>query len=262
MSDLTPETLALVLEVAKEAGTIQLARRGEALSEIEKDGGTTFATAVDVACEEVILGALRPRFPHHRFIAEESGDSGDPSSAYTWAIDPLDGTVNYVSGQPYFAVSIGLIRYDAPVLGVIHLPAFGTTYWATRGQGAFRDDTRIHVSKQAQLRRSFVGFDMSDLGTRAAEIRRLLVPAADSIRFAYVFGSAATNLAFVADGTLDGYAHNASIWDFAAGVLLVEEAGGRVTDFDGHPLDWSRHRLDLVATNSLLHDALLSAIRT
>jgi myo-inositol-1(or 4)-monophosphatase len=86
------------------------------------------------------------------------------------------------------------------------------------------------------------------------------VPAADSIRFAYVFGSAAANLAFVADGTLDGYAHTASIWDFAAGGLLVEEAGGRVTDFGGSPLDWSRRRLDLVATNSELHDALLSSI--
>jgi myo-inositol-1(or 4)-monophosphatase len=261
MSDVTPEILALVLAVAREAGAIQLARRGEVPSEIEKDGGATFATAVDVACEQVILDALRPRFPEHRFIAEESGDSGDAGAAYTWAIDPLDGTVNYVSGQPYFAVSIGLMRYDAPVLGVIHLPAFGTTYWATRGQGAFRDDTRIHVSKQTQLRRSFVGFDMSDLGTRADEIRRLLVPAADSIRFAYVFGSAAANLAFVADGTLDGYAHTASIWDFAAGGLLVEEAGGRVTDFEGAPLDWSRRRLDLVATNGALHDPLLSSIR-
>ena len=261
MSDVTPEILALVLAVAREAGAIQLARRGEVPSEIEKDGGTTFATAVDVACEQVILDALRPRFPGHRFIAEESGDSGDAGAAYTWAIDPLDGTVNYVSGQPYFAVSIGLMRYDAPVLGVIHLPAFGTTYWATRGQGAFRDDMRIRVSAQTQLRRSFVGFDMSDLGTRADEIRRLLVPAADSIRFAYVFGSAAANLAFVADGTLDGYAHTASIWDFAAGGLLVEEAGGRVTDFDGAPLDWSRRRLDLVATNTALHDPLLASIR-
>ena len=260
MSEVTPETLAVVLAVAREAGAIQLARRGEALSEIEKDGGVTFATAVDVACEQVILDALRPRFPDHRFIAEESGDSGDALAAYTWAIDPLDGTVNYVSGQPYFAVSIGLMRDNAPELGVIHLPAFGTTYWAMRGEGAFRDGTRIHVSPQTQLRRSFIGFDMSDLGTRADEIRRLMLPAADGIRFAYVFGSAAANLAFVADGTLDGYAHTASIWDFAAGGLLVEEAGGRLTDFDGASLDWSRRRLDLVATNTALHPSLLAQL--
>lgn len=261
MSDASRETLELVLAVAREAGVIQLARRGERLSEVEKDGGGSFATAVDVACEQVILDALRPRFPHHRFIAEESGDAGDAGAEYTWAIDPLDGTVNYVSGQPYFAVSIGLLRRDAPVLGVIHLPAFGTTYWALRGEGAFRDGTRLRVSGQSDLRRAVLGFDLPDVGTRGDEVRRLFLPVVDAVRFAYVFGSAAANLAFVAEGTLDGYPHTAWIWDFAAGALLVEESGGRVGDFDGRPLDWSRRRLDLVATNAALHDALLYWIR-
>jgi myo-inositol-1(or 4)-monophosphatase len=256
MGDATQETLQLVLAVAREAGRIQLERRGERPSEVEKDGGASFATAVDYACEQVILDTLRPRFPHHRFIAEESGAAGAEAAEYTWAIDPLDGTIAYVSSQPYFAVSIGLLWHDEPVLGVVHLPAFGRTYWALRGEGAFRDGTPIHVSAQAQLRRALLGFDLPDLGARADELRRLLLPVADAVRFAYVFGGAAANLAFVAEGTLDGYAHIASIWDFAAGGLLVEEAGGRVSDFEGRPLDWSRRRLDLVATNGGLHAAL------
>ena len=261
MTDATPETLETVLAVAREAGAIQLARRGERLGEIEKDGGASFATAVDVACEQAILDTLRRRFPLHRFIAEESGDAGRADAEYTWAIDPLDGTVNYVSGQPYFAVSIGLIRQGLPVLGVIHLPAFAKTFWAIRGEGAFRDHTRIAVSGDTQLRRALVGFDLPDLGARADEVRRLLLPVVDGIRFGYVFGSAATNLAFVAEGTLHGYAHTAWIWDFAAGALLVEEAGGRVTDFDGRPLDWSRRRLDVVATNAALQDALVARVQ-
>src|SRR5438093_10838330 len=146
MSDATQETLEAVIAVARDAGAIQLARRGERLAEVEKDGGGSFATAVDYACEKVILDALRPRFPHHRFIAEESGVAGAEDAEYTWAIDPLDGTTAYVSGQPYFAVSIGLVHHGEPVLGVIHLPQFGRMYSAIRGSGAFRDGTRIQVS--------------------------------------------------------------------------------------------------------------------
>jgi myo-inositol-1(or 4)-monophosphatase len=261
MNDATHETLDAVVAVAREAGAIQLARRGERLAEVEKDGGGSFATAVDVACEALILDALRARFPHHGFIAEESGVAGVENAEYTWAIDPLDGTIAYVSGQPYFAVSIGLLRHRTPVLGVIHLPEFRRTYSAIRGEGAFRDGTRIHVSGQAELRRALIGFDLGDIGARADEVRRLMLPVVDAVRFAHVFGGAAANLAFVAEGSLDGYAHAASLWDFAAGGLLVEEAGGRVSDFGGRALEWSQQRLELVATNALLHDALLTRQR-
>src|SRR5215213_4398258 len=121
--DVTHATVDTVIAVAREAGALQLARRSERLAEVEKDGGGSFATAVDVDCERLILDALRGRFPHHRFIAEESGAAGDEDAEYTWAIDPLDGTIAYVTGQPYFAVSIGLLKERRPVLGVIHLPS-------------------------------------------------------------------------------------------------------------------------------------------
>ena len=133
-------------------------------------------------------------------------------------------------------------------------------YSAIRGSGAFRDGTRIQVSTEAELRRAVIGFDLGDLGTRADEIRKLLLPVADAVRFAYVFGGAAANLAFVAEGTLDGYAHTASIWDYAAGALLVTEAGGRLSNFEGGALDWSQTRLSLVATNGRVHEALLSRL--
>jgi myo-inositol-1(or 4)-monophosphatase len=262
MNDANHETLETVMAVARDAGAMQLARRGERLAEVEKDGGGSFATAVDVACEQLILDVLRPRFRHHAFIAEESGVAGVEGAEYTWAIDPLDGTIAYVTGQPYFAVSIGLLRHRTPVLGVVHLPAFGRMYSAIRGEGAFRDGARIHVSGEAELRRAVVGFDLGEVGARADEIRRLLLPVVDAVRFAHVFGGAAANLAFVAEGSLDAYTHAASLWDFAAGGLLVEEAGGRVSDFDGGALDWSQRRLSLVATNASLHDALLDRLRS
>ena len=262
MRDATPRTLDAVIAVAREAGVLQLARRGERLAEDDKDGGGSFATDVDYACEKVILAALRPRFPHHRFVAEESGTSGPDDAEYTWAIDPLDGTTAYVTGQPFFAVSIGLLHRGEPVLGVIHLPEFARMYWALRGAGAFRDGTRLRVSSESVLRRATIGFDLGALGTRTTEVTSLLLPVVDEVRFAHVFGGAAANLAFVADGTLEGYAHTAALWDYAAGAVLVEEAGGRVTDFAGQRLDWSRASLNLVATNGVIHDALLARLRS
>jgi myo-inositol-1(or 4)-monophosphatase len=250
--------LDAALDAAREAGTIQLASRGQRWTQFDKDQGASFATEVDHRCERVIIDRLATEFPAHAFLAEESGASGSQAAEYTWIIDPLDGTISYVSGQPYFAVSIGLLRDRVPMLGVINLPAFGAMYWATRGGGAFRDGTPIRVSAERDLRRAVVGLDLPDLGKRAAEIRSLSLPIADFVRFAYVFGGAAANLAFVAEGKLEAYAHTASPWDFAAGVVLVTEAGGRVTTPRGEALDWSSRRLDLVATNGALHVPLLA----
>ncbi len=253
--------LEAALHAAREAGKIQLSSCGQRVEEFEKDRGASFATEVDYRCEQAILDVLRERFPDHGFIAEESGSSGVEHAEHTWAIDPLDGTISYVSGQPYFAVSIGLLRASEPVLGVIHLPALGKTYWASRGGGAYRDGDRIHVSGEAQLHRAVLGFDLPDIGARTAEVRRLMLLMVDVVRFAYVFGGAAANLAFVAEGTLDGYVHDASIWDFAAGAVLVAEAGDRVSDPDGQRLHWTERKLSLAATNGTLHDAVLERLR-
>ena len=141
--------LEAATHAAREAGEIQLAARGQRMDEVEKGRGASFATELDYRCENAILSILRDRFPDHAFIAEESGTSGIEDAEYTWAIDPLDGTISYVSGQPYFAVSIGLLRAREPVLGVINLPALGKMYWGARGTGAFRDGQRIHVSGEA-----------------------------------------------------------------------------------------------------------------
>src|ERR1051325_9262646 len=128
MRDATPRTLDAVIAVAREAGVLQLARRGERLAEDDKDGGGSFATDVDYACEKVILAALRPRFPHHRFVAEEPGTSGPHAAEYRWAIAPLDDTTASVAGHPFFEVSLALLPRGEPVLGVIHLPEFARMY--------------------------------------------------------------------------------------------------------------------------------------
>lgn len=262
MSSTTPAAmLAAAIHAAREAGAIQLASRGQRLTEYEKEKDHTFATEVDYRCEQAIIGLLRARFPSHGFLAEESGRSGLDDAEYVWVIDPLDGTIAYVSGQPYFSVSIGLLHRGVPVVGVVNVPALGNLYSAARGAGAFRNASPIRVGAERRLDRAIIGLDLRNVGARLPNIQRFMVPLVEHVRFAYVFGGAAANLAFVADASFDGYAHIASRWDFAAGVVLIEEAGGRVSDPDGRPLDWSSDTLALVAGNPWMHAAILERLR-
>ena len=192
-----------------------------------------FVTQVDREAEAIIIADIRKAYPHHAILAEESGAAGDDE--YRWIIDPLDGTTNYLHGFPQFCVSIALEHRGRLDQGVVFDPLRQELFTASRGAGAHLNDRRIRVSRQTTLAGSLLGTGFPfrgdyDLDTYL-ETMRALIPKSAGVRRA---GAAALDLAYVAAGRLDGFwEFGLEPWDMAAGVLLIREAGGLVTDADG-----------------------------
>ncbi|MCA9961726.1 MAG: inositol monophosphatase, partial [Anaerolineales bacterium] len=214
----------------------------------------------DTAAEAIILERLRTAFPDHYVIAEESGHNGT-QGLYTWYIDPLDGTNNFAHGFPVFCVSLALYEGDQPLLGVIYDPLREECFTAVRGAGAFLQrgerQTRLQVSKTTEMVDAMLatGFpydrhtsDLDNLAQTAVFLKRI-----QGLRRA---GSAALDLAYVAAGRLDGYwEFKLHSWDVAAGVLLVQEAGGQVELIDGSPFAIAP-KLSLVASNGRIQHTM------
>lgn len=216
-------------------------------------------TDADRASEDLIVAAIRERFPDHAILAEEGSDIPG-ASGYTWVIDPLDGTMNYFHGLPIWSVSIALLSAGAPLLGVVYDPTRDELFSAERGRGAFLNGRRLYVSRTARLAESLLttGFPYSRAAqpdNNLREFSRLLLKARDIRRP----GSAALDLCSTAAGRCDGHWELIlSLWDVAAGALIVAEAGGTVTDRHGRPwLPWQGH---IVATNGHIHAELISEL--
>ncbi len=192
-----------------------------------------FVTKVDQEAEAIIIADIRKAYPDHAILAEESGAAGD--SEYRWIIDPLDGTTNYLHGFPQFCVSIAVEYRGRLDQGVVFDPLRQELFTASRGAGARLDDRRIRVTRQSTLEGSLLGTGFPfrgayDLDTYL-ETMRALVPRSAGVRRA---GAAALDLAYVAAGRLDGFwEFGLEPWDMAAGVLMIQEAGGMVTDAQG-----------------------------
>ncbi len=224
----------VVVKAARRAGDLILRHVGrvETLSVFEKSK-QDYASEVDAQAEAEIIRELKRAFPDHAFLAEESGQTG--KSRYTWVIDPLDGTSNFLHGIPHFCVSIALLDNQEPVLGVIYDPLRNEIYSAVKGSGAVLNDKRIRVAQRndlsgAMLITGFAPRQRSKIGAQLEAVRELMRDAEDVRRT----GSAALDLAYVAAGRADAYFEAGVMpWDIAAGVLLVREAGGRVCDFRG-----------------------------
>jgi myo-inositol-1(or 4)-monophosphatase len=231
--------------------------------DVDEKGRNDFVTVVDRKSQQVILDAIRAAFPRDFIVAEESLPAGfneGADSRRRWYIDPLDGTTNYIHAYPHFAVTIALEVDGELCMGVTHSPVYRETYHAVRGEGAYMNDARIRVSS------AVVGGPIM-LGTGFPfRARHLLETYLKS--FAFFFnhsrglrrgGSAALDLAYVAAGRFDGFWElTLSPWDIAAGVLLVEEAGGRVTDFFGGTSYLQTGHI--VVTNRLIHDWMLGGV--
>ncbi|HJW83286.1 MAG TPA: inositol monophosphatase family protein [Anaerolineae bacterium] len=223
-------------------------------------GAIDLVTEADRASEALILKMLSEQFPDHAFYAEESGASGNHSS-HVWVIDPLDGTTNFAHGFPVFCATLALQIDGRAELGVTFDPLREELFTAQRGRGAFLNDRPIHVSGTPHLSSSLLvtGFPYDRQTSAHNNLRQhtaMLMKSQGVLRV----GSAALDLASVACGRLDGFwEFKLSSWDWAAGALLVEEAGGRVTDMSGSRLD-PRGR-DLVASNGLIHDGMLDVLR-
>ena len=241
--------------IAREAGTLLMQYFGRVT--IQYKGEVDLVTEADRASEKLIVERLRARWPEYGIVAEE-GTRSDPDAEYLWYVDPLDGTTNFAHGYPVFCVSIALTRKDGQLeAGVLYDPTRDEMFAAERGQGAQLNGGAIHVSKTKALLESLLGtgfpshkrhknpniFFYHHITLRSHGVRRA--------------GSAALDLANVACGRYDGFwEFNLNPWDTAAGVLLVQEAGGLVTRFDGTPF-----RLDsreVLASNGLIHQELIA----
>lgn len=176
----------------------------------------------------------------------------------------MDGTFTFAHNLPYFSVSIGLVDSGKPIFfwgGVINNIAAKRLYWAVDKRGAFVNGKRIRVSKHPDLDSSAFSLGFGHRGKRSDKHEAYIKLLINKVGYPYEFGSAATTLAMVAVGELDGYVAQAWLWDFAAGAVIIKEAGGVVTDFKGGKIDWTKHRLDLVASNKLLHNQIIEVLQ-
>jgi myo-inositol-1(or 4)-monophosphatase len=244
----------IALQAARAGGQVLMNKFGFSLV-IEHKGEIDLVTDADRAAEKAIVNVLRGTFPRHDILAEEA-DYEQMNSSYRWIIDPLDGTTNFAHGLPWFAVSIALSINDKIVLGVVFQPYSGEMFVAEKGKGAFLNDSRIHVSRTGAMEQALLAtgfpYDLKQSPVNNLDHFSHFQLTAQGCRRA---GAASLDLANTAAGRLDGYWEmKLKPWDMAAGKLLVEEAGGRVSDFDGAPLGLSGQ--ECLASNGLLHQAM------
>ena len=256
----TREVLELALRLAREAGKIQRDRYETDLDVRTKGTTIDLVTEVDHACEALIVGEIERLRPDDAILAEEGSGLDREGATWRWVIDPLDGTTNYAHGFPRFCVSIGVELEGVREVGVAYDPLLDECFHAARGHGAWKGDRQISVSPEPDLGNALVatGFAYDVRKSRednVAEFARVLKGARGLRRD----GSAALDLCYVASGRLDAYwEQKLSPWDVAAGFLIVEEAGGRVTDMNGGPAPSSGRQI--VASNGLIHDAILERL--
>jgi len=251
--------LNIAVRAARNAGDL-IQRSSENISQltINKKSKNDFVSEVDRMAEQEIIQIIKQAYPDHGIIAEESGEQ--KGNDFTWIIDPLDGTTNYLHGYPQYAVSIALKKGNKIELGVVYDPLKDELFTATRGGGAMLNNRRIRVSKQIDLSTALLGtgfpFKYPQHLDAYIGMFKTLTPATAGIRRA---GSAAIDLAYLATGRLDGFWEiGLKEWDMAAGVLLIQEAGGVITDFSFK--DQYLRSGNIIAGNPKMHQAIFQAI--
>lgn len=256
-------TAEVAEQVVRDAGTAIRLRFQDFLGEnphrplqVAYKGRNNIVTDVDRSVEADAFATLSKEFPHASLWGEES--ERQTRGRYTWVLDPLDGTRNFASGIPQFAVSLALLEGDTPVMGMTYDPMRDELFSALRGNGAFLNGSRIRCSREALLDQSILGFDLGYADEQAAsllEVLRHLWPRAQAYR---ICGSAALGLAYVAAGRFDLYAHHhLQPWDMAAGLLLVQEAEGVTTNLQGRAVTVHSPAV-LAAGQELLSEFLLA----
>lgn len=221
-----------------------------------KEGINNLVTEADHASEKAIFDTIRNDFPDHFLLSEEAGEIVQ-DSAYKWIIDPIDGTINFANGIPICCVSIGIEHQGRMIMGAVYNPFIREFFFAEKGKGATLNDQPVHVSDKADVGTSCLvtGFPYTylDQPNGPLEVFSRLIRSGIPVRR---LGSAAIDLCWVAAGRFDGfYEHKLQAWDSAAGYLIVEEAGGKVTDMEGNP--YNPYQPGIVATNGKIHDELL-----
>ena len=250
--------LDVARRIAVAAGDMLEKRRSARRSIRFKDGAGNLVTDMDHASEEMIVKAIAREFPDHAIVAEERGSTGG-DSPHRWYVDPIDGTTNYAHGFPMWAVTLAYERHGRLEAGVTYAPLLREIYWARRGGGAFRNGRRIRVAACRRVEDALLctGFSYT-LAWRRVNLRhfsRFLMKARAIRRV----GAASLDLCWTAAGAFDGFWEmRLGPWDMAAGIVILEEAGAKVSDFAGRPVDLSHG--DLLGANPVLHRRMLDVL--
>ena len=251
--------LNFAIETAREAGQILLEKFGRKIN-ISKKGDINLVTEADLASEKYIIEKINSRYPKHAILAEESGEAIVEGATWKWIIDPLDGTTNYAHGYPCFCVTIALEHDGEIVIGVTFDPTRDELFASERGGGATLNNKPIRVSETPELKDALLvtGFPYD---TREREnFVRHFTGFTHKSRGIRRDGSAAIDMAYVACGRFDGFwEEGLHAWDVAAGVLLIEEAGGRVSYYDDSK--FSIYKPPICASNSLIHGEMLEVLK-
>lgn len=248
-----------IVEAARAAGAVIQSYFNGPFRVESKDGRNNLVTEVDRHAETAIIGIIRRDWPGHTIISEEVGEMIQDSD-YQWIIDPIDGTVNFAHGIPICCVSIGLRHQGKMLMGVVYNPMMNEFFFAERGKGAYLNDAPIKVSEKADFKTACLvtGFPYKWPETKEHPIKvfeRMILQGLPVRRL----GSAAIDLCWVACGRFDGFwEYNLNSWDVAAGYLIVREAGGRISNFDG--TETTVFEKETLATNGLIHEEMLRVI--
>jgi myo-inositol-1(or 4)-monophosphatase len=254
-----PRLLTTAIEAVVKAGELQMAHFGHAIR-VDKKGTIDLVTEVDVAVERMFRALIGARYPTHAILAEELGGAMSAPAGPCWVFDPIDGTTNYAHGLPIFCASLALEFDGVAQIAAIYDPTRRELFTAERGGGAFLNGRPLHVSSVDALIDALLvtGFPY-DVHERVDEIVGLFGDFIGCARAVRRLGSAALDLCYVAAGRMDGFwESDLKAWDIAAGALIVEEAGGRITNMAGEP--YSSRGRHVLATNDRLHDAMLGVI--
>jgi len=251
-----------MIDAARKAGRGLARDFGEVAElQVSKKGAGDYVSAADLKAEQVLVDELTRARPGYGVLAEERGEVEGTDKSHTWIIDPLDGTTNFLHAIPHFAVNIALQREGVIVAAVTYNPASADIFWSERGKGAFLNDKRLRVAARRDLTESLLATGIPFVGRPGhATFLKELHQIAQRVSGVRRYGSAALDLAWVAAGRFDGFwERDLSPWDLAAGILMVKEAGGVVTDADGgdDPLVTG----SVCAANTELHPKLLERLK-
>ncbi|WP_136660883.1 inositol monophosphatase family protein [Nitratireductor sp. XY-223] len=254
--------LNVMVQAAMKAGRSLARDFGEVQNlQVSLKGPSDYVSQADHKAEEIILGELARARPTYSVLAEEGGEKKGTDGMHRWIVDPLDGTTNFLHGIPVFAVSIALERQGEIVAGVIYNPAMDELFTAERGNGAFLNDRRMRVAGRRALSDCVIGTGVPHLGRGAhgkylVELRNVMGEVAGVRRM----GAAALDLAYVAAGRLDGFWEDElSPWDLAAGIVMIREAGGFVSDRDGGSKMFEKR--NVIAGNERIHKDLSAVLK-
>jgi myo-inositol-1(or 4)-monophosphatase len=255
-------TLDFAKSIALKAGNIALdyQSKGFKISH-KKNVISNLVTEADIACENFIIGKILEKFPDHSILGEESGKSKNKSD-YQWIIDPIDGTTNYAHGYPSFAVSIALSYKNEIILGVTHAPMLQETFYASKGNGAYLNNVPISVSNNQSLELSLLatGFPPDKNSNDFTKAIALFTKAQNFIHGVRRSGSACLDLAYTAAGRLDGFFEiGLKTWDLATGLILIQEAGGKISNINGTNFQLSHKTI--IASNGKIHQELVDYLK-